>query len=489
MSRVAVIGAGVGGLACALRLRAAGHDVAVYEQSDVIGGKLGRYERTTPQGVFRFDTGPGLLTLPQVFGDLFATTGTTLTDELDPVPLDPVVRHVFADRSIVDTCTDHAEFQHRLADWGGPTAAAQWHRLWRRAAKVWNASWRHVLRSPVDGPGSLAGLAWRINDLVSIGPGRTLRGLGRAYLDDPRLRLLLDRYATYAGADPRRAPAALLAIPYAELTFGGWYLRGGVASLADALGRRCAAMGVRVHTGVPVASVESARGRVSAIHLGGERVGADIVVSNVDALVLYRDLLPSPPRAARLGERSLAGFVVLLGIRGHTEALAQHTVFFPGDYDAEFDAIFGRPARPVADPAIYVTMPDDRTVRPDGYEAWTILVNAPPHGALNWRSPGLAEAYADRILAVLAARGLEIRDRILFREVRTPADLESATGTPGGAIYGTPGHRLLKPPNRGPLRGLYLVGGSTHPGGGLPMVALSAQIVADLVAEDLRSST
>jgi len=172
-------------------------------------------------------------------------------------------------------------------------------------------------------------------------------------------------------------------------------------------------------------------------------------------------------------------------VRGHSPALAHHTVFFPTDYDAEFDAIFGRPARPASDPTVFVTVADDPSVRPEGSEAWFVLVNAAPQGddetSVDWRAPGVADTYADRVLATLAARGADVRDRVLFREIRTPADLEDATVTPGGAIYGTPRHGLtglFRPPNRGAARGLYLVGGSTHPGGGLPMVALSAEIVA-----------
>lgn len=131
---------------------------------------------------------------------------------------------------------------------------------------------------------------------------------------------------------------------------------------------------------------------------------------------------------------------------------------------------------------MFVTVADDPMVRPAGHEAWFVLVNAPRQGtaagAVDWRRPGLADAYADRVLDVLARRGMDVRDRLLFREVRTPADLDAATGAPGGSIYGTAGG-LLRPANRGPANGLWLVGGSTHPGGGLPMVTLSAQIVAD----------
>jgi phytoene dehydrogenase-like protein len=160
---------------------------------------------------------------------------------------------------------------------------------------------------------------------------------------------------------------------------------------------------------------------------------------------------------------------------------------FPRNYDAEFDAVFGSPgrrARPASDPAIFITRATDPAVHPPGTEAWFVLVNAPRHGtswtSVDWSRPGLAEAYRDRVLALLAARGLDLRDRLLFAEVRTPQDLAWATGAPGGAIYGTAGG-LLRPANRGPVEGLWLVGGSTHPGGGLPMVTLSAKIVADRI--------
>jgi phytoene desaturase len=483
MATVTVIGAGVGGLATAARLAAAGHRVTVFEQAATAGGKLGRRSRVTAEGTFRFDTGPSLFTLPQVAAELFTHTGGP-APELDLVALDPLVRHCFPDGTVLDSCAG-AGFADRISAAFGPSAAADWRRLWRRAGRVWDTSWRHVLTAPVDSPLQLAGLAWRLPDLAAIAPGRTLRGLGRRHLRDPRLRMLLDRYATYTGADPRRAPAALLAIPYAELEFGGWYLRGGLGTLADALLARCAALDVTVHFGTPVESVLVEGSRAAGVVLAdGTTVRSDLVVANADALHVYRDLLPSPRRAAGLARRSLGGFVLLLGVRGSTPQLAHHTVFFPRDYDAEFDAIFGTPARPPDDPAVFVTSADDPGARPDGHEAWFVLVNAPPQGPFDWRAPGVADGYADRVLATLAARGVDVRDRLLFREVLTPADLETATRSPGGAIYGTAGHGLtglLRPPNRGAVRDLFLVGGSVHPGGGLPLVMLSAKIVANRI--------
>jgi phytoene desaturase len=473
MSRVVVIGAGVGGLACAIRLAKLGHQVTVYEQSDVVGGKLGRHLVRSPAGEFRFDTGPSLITLPRVFADLLP--------ELDLVELDPLVRHRFTDGTVVDSCRDPAEFTARISAAFGAEAAADWQRLWLRAGRVWEASWRHVLTVPLESPVALARLGWRVRDLLAVAPGRTLHGLGRSMLRDPRLRMLLDRYATYAGADPRRAPAALVAIAYAELRYGGWYLPGGLAAIADALLAQASAAGVAVRTGTAVSRIRVDGGRVSGVRLfTGAPVSADVVVANADALHVYRDLLPTHGRAVRLAHgRSLGGFVLLLGLRGGPERPAHHTVFFPADTGAEFDAVFG--GRPAGDPTVFVTAPADPLVCPAGHEAWFVLVNAAPQSTMDWTVAGRADSYADRVLAVLAERGADVRDRVLVREVRTPADLERLTGAPGGAIYGTAAHGLLRPPNRGPVRGLFLVGGSVHPGGGLPMVLLSAAIVADLV--------
>jgi len=218
---------------------------------------------------------------------------------------------------------------------------------------------------------------------------------------------------------------------------------------------------------------------------------ADVVVANADATHLYHDLVsaPSALRRLRRATPSLSGFVLLLAVRGRTPRLAHHTVLFPADYDAEFDAVFGDPAQPVPDPTLYVSCPDDPAVRPDGHEAWFVLVNAPRHGsgpgALDWTAPGLASSYAERLLDLLAARGLDVRDRILSCTVRTPADLERETRSYGGAIYGTSSNGVaaafLRPSNRSPVPGLFLVGGSSHPGGGLPLVTLSAQITAGLI--------
>lgn len=488
VSRVVVIGGGVGGLAAAARLAGAGHEVVICEQAGTVGGKLGLLTRDG----FRFDTGPSLLTWPAVLAEVFAATGAPLHETLTLERVEPITRVRFADGATVETSSDLGRTAASLDAALRPGSGTEWLALLGRAERMWQAVERPVLRSPLDGPLALARLTTRVRDLAAIAPHRTLRDLGRALLTDPRLRMLLDRYATYAGSDPRRAPAALATIPYLEQRFGGWYVRGGLYRIAEALRDRACERGARLRLHARVAAIETASGRVSGVRLAdGERLAAEVVVANADARMVFDRLLADEAAGARRARRrlravapSLSGLALLLGVRGRTPDLAHHTVLFAADYDAEFDALLGPQPRPVADPTLYVAVPPDPAVAPPGHEAWFVLVNAPRCDQWPW-SADTAEREADRLLDLLAARGLDVRGRVLFREVRTPADLERHTGAVGGAIYGSSSNGVraafLRPGNRGPLPGLFLVGGSAHPGGGLPLVLLSAAIAAELI--------
>ncbi len=493
MSRVVVVGAGVGGLAAAARLAALGHEVTVCEAAATVGGKLGLVSHDVPGlGTFRFDTGPSLVTMPQVFRDLFDATGGW-PDDLALTPLEPLARYRFADGTAFDASSDLDEHCARLDDALGAGAGEDWRGFSARAGRVWEASRGPFLESALDGPRTIARLAVRQpRDITAIAPGRSLRALGRRHLRDPRLRTYLDRYATYTGSDPRRAPAALAAVPYVEQAYGGWYVPGGLHRLGQAIRERATACGAELRLGAEVVRITTDDGRASGVVLNdGTRLPADVVVANADAATVYGSLVDAPLAARRLARAtpSLSGFVLLLAVEGRTPGLAHHNVLFPTDYDAEFDAVFGDPARPVPDPTLYVSAPNDPAVRPDGCEAWFVLVNAPRHGrgrgALDWRAPGVAEAYADHLLDLLDERGLPVRERVRWSRTLSPADLEERTGAVGGAIYGTSSNgasaAFLRPANRSPVPGLFLVGGSSHPGGGLPLVTLSAQIVAGLV--------
>jgi phytoene desaturase len=489
VARVVVIGAGVGGLAAAARLAAQGHRVAVHERAATHGGKLGEYRRDG----FTFDTGPSLLTLPQVFTDLFAATGGPADLEIEPV--DPVCGYRFADGTRLDLPFDAAAVPAALDAALGPGSGAAWQALHDRSARLWDLVGEPVLHRPLRAR-DLVRFSARLRDLRVVAPWLTVRGLGEQLLPDPRLRMWLDRYATYSGSDPRRAPAVLSVTPYVEQRFGAWWVRGGLHRLGDALLERCRVLGVAVHLDSAVAEITTSGRGVSGVRLAdGRPVPADVVVSDADARLLYDRLLPGRAVAVRTVRAvlrrtpvSVAGFVLLLALDGAARAgQPAHRIWFPPDYDAEFDALFRRPA-PVRDPTVYVHSPADPAMAPAGGEAWFVLVNAPTHdpaGGVDWDAPSLRERYADRVLEVLASRGEDVRGRVRWREIRTPADLERGTAAPGGAIYGTASHgmlaALLRPANRSPVPGLYLVGGSAHPGGGLPIVALSAKIVADLV--------
>ena len=489
-SHVVVIGGGVGGLAVAARVSVKGHRVTLLEHTDRVGGKLFTYER---EG-FAFDTGPSLFTLPAVFRDLFLKTGKSLEQSVDLQELDPAFRYVFADGSEVTLPgVDPAKCAKALGDAFDAEVETQWREFTARGAQMWRLTRGPFLQSPLKGWKSLIPLA-NLRDVKSIAPFTSLRTLARKYFTDPRMIMIVDRYATYTGSDPRRAPAVLATIPYIEQVFGAWHIGGGLGSLATALEKRCNERGVDIRVAVTVTNIDTHAERVSGVRLDtGEFIAADIVVSNSDA-TLTSDLLSQQDqkRVPSIAHApSLAGFVLLLALEGNTKAIAHHNVWFPENYDDEFDAIFGKQPTPPTDPAIYACVPNDPQMRPSSdCESWFILVNAPGHDAqgkngFNWNTPGFKEKYAERILDNLAARGTDIRPRIKWQEIRTPADLEREVMAPGGSIYGTssngPRAAFTRPANQSKIPGLYLVGGSSHPGGGLPLVGLGAEITAELI--------
>ena len=495
MARIIVIGAGMGGMAAAARLKVKGHDVTVIEASDTHGGKLGTFRRDG----FAFDTGPSLFTIPAVYRDLFLKTGGPLEDSVELVPLDPGFTYRFADASTLPMPGVGVGMgAAAMGDAFGGQSADQWRALMERAGRMWAATRRPFLESPLTGARDLIPLARDLGAVRTVAPWQTLRGLGTSTLTDWRARQVFDRYATYSGSDPRKAPAVLATIPYVEATFGAWHIAGGLRSLGDALRARLDERGVTVRLSTPATRILLSGDRVSGVQVaGGEVLPADVVVANADASHVYGSLLGDraprdPVRRLARATPSLSGFVLLLAVRGRTPGLTHNNVWFPRDYDAEFDSIFDRHPRPVDDPTIYACVPDDPGMRPTDGEAWFVLVNAPRHspggerpGTIDWDFPGLADSYADRVLARLAERGTDLTGRVLWRELRTPADLERATGAPGGSIYGTSSNgaraAFLRPQNASPVPGLFLVGGSAHPGGGLPLVGMSAEIVANLV--------
>lgn len=459
--RIAVIGAGVGGLAAGVRLAHVGHSVVVFESASTPGGKCGRVER----GGFAWDSGPSLLTMPWVLRDLFSQTGAPLDDELELLRVEPVTRYEFADGSRLDLSADLPQAMEALEAWS-PGAGADWVRFLGICGGMWRASVPFLTGPPPWPPRRprQGDPAPDPRDFLRVRPWWTLRDLAKSTVRDPRLRMVIERFATYAGADPRRAPAALAVAGYVEHAFGAWHPRGGLYEIVQALVRRLHTLGGELRCDERVGSVIRRQGRTAGVEIASGAYDADAVVVNAE---------PPEPRAGR--ERSLSGFALMLGLEGRTPGLAHHTIAFPSDYDAEFDDVFVH-RRPVREPTLYTSVSciTNPAEAPPGAENWFVLANAPARTDLDWST------YGDRILERL---GPQVAPRVRARAQRSPVDLERETGAAGGAIYGDAPHGRLGTLKRSPnavrgTGGLWRVGGTTHPGGGLPLVMLSGQIVA-----------
>lgn len=468
------MGAGVGGLAAGVRLAASGHDVTVLEEAESCGGKAGRW---TSEG-FTFDTGPSLLTMPWVFEELFSQTGVGLADSgVELVRVEPVTRYRFADGSSVDLSSDVPVAVDALEAWSAG-AGADWSRFLRTCAAMWKASGPYLSGPPPWPPRRPAAGEPTPDprDLLRVRPWHTLRTLARALARDPRLRMIIERFATYAGADPRRAPAALAVAGFVEHAFGAWHVRGGIYELVAALEARLLELGGSLRYETRADALLLSGSSVTGVSTAVGLLHAEAVVWAGDALALDR-LLGRPTQPER--ERSLSGLALMLGLRGRTPGLTHHAITFPADYDAEFDDVFVARRLP-RDPTLYVSAScaTDASEAPVGAENWFVLVNAPSGTALSAES---LDAYE----AMLVER-LGVGSRIVTSARRTPDDLERETGAARGAIYGAAPHGRLGTLGRpGPavrgVRGLFRAGGTAHPGGGLPLVALSGRIVADLI--------
>lgn len=474
-----VVGAGVGGLTAAIRLAAVGHQVMILERNPVVGGKVADFE----EAGYRFDLGPTLLTLPHVFDEVFRLAGTTLADEVDLVRLDPQIRYRWPNGSVLDVPDDPAATMVAVEQFA-PGSGAAWAKFAAHAEQLWDISERTFLAGPMGSPLSLISRMTSPFDIARIDGNRTLAKAAESYFDDPRLQQLVGRYATYSGSSPYQAPATLACIAHIEQAFGCWYVTGGISRLRDALVRAAASMGVDVRTGVDVGRVSAERGAVTGVELAdGGSEAADIVVSNVDAAHLYTDLLPNEKQARKLDKvgMSQSAFVMCAAVRGRTEGISHHNVLFSLDDRQEFRYL--EAGQMPIDQTIYacVSSVTDPGQAPLDCENWYVLVTTPPAIGID------KKLMTAGVLNRLAERGIDLRHRIEFTRTMVPADFDARYRAIGGAIYGTSSNgkraAFSRPSNVGPVHGLYLVGGSTHPGGGLPMVATSARIVADLVAD------
>lgn len=490
---IAVIGAGLGGLTVAARLARRGHRVTIYEKSDRVGGKC----HTEWIDGFGFDTGPSLLTIPAVYRDFFMKTGRGV--DLDLIALDPAFDYHFADGSRVQlpNLSRHRAVEEISRSFGDESGR-QWGELLERAASMWQASRTDFVEKALPTLPAVLRRGKVIRDLATIAPLTTLRRFAERRLDDHRLRYIIDRYATYTGSDPRKVPAVLLTIAFVEEAFGAWHISGGLGRLVEKVSARADDLGVKVALNSAVKRIRHDQNQVTGLLLeSGEEISADIVISNADAYLLYNSMLGEnvvgrERKNINRTTPSLSGFSLLIGLRPAERRLLEHhhTVFFPSDYDAEFNEIFDE-QRPVSDPTIYICSPNDRAMVPEsGGENLFVLINAPrhkPEGGFDWSAPGVVAAYGEKIIELMVKRiGVDFRDRIAVKRFRSPLDIELDYASLGGSIYGPSSNGVKaafrRAPNVSRLDGLYNVGGSAHPGGGLPLVGLSGEIVADAIS-------
>lgn len=486
---IGIVGAGLGGLSAAIHLALRGKHVTVYEANAAAGGKAAELRR---EG-YRFDTGPSLLTMRFVIEEIYRVADARDDERVEFVPVDPICRYFFADGAVLDASADEGAFREQVrvlspSDADAVTRFLDYsQRIYDRTADIFLfnplTELKHVLR-------------WKnlgtLLRLPQIDPFRTVHEGVRSHFTDPRLVQLFDRYATYNGSNPYTAPATLNIIPFVEYRLGAYYVRGGVYALVRSLEAIAQRLGVEFRYDARVDRITVRTGAVTGVEVDGIHHAHDAVVSNADAVATITRLLSrtgrkSARRAARYErlEPSCSGLVFLWGVRGQHERLAQHNIFFSEHYADEFADIFQRRIPP-REPTVYVSITSkaDPAHAPKDGENWFVLVNMPYLTEEN-RAVDVGRVRT-AVLRRLRAAGVDIEANIAFEEVITPADLEHRFAANKGSIYGvssnTRGAAFLRPQNRiSDPKGLYLCGGSAHPGGGVPLVLLSGKIAAELV--------
>ncbi len=455
-------------MAVALRLRARGFAVSVFEAGPTFGGKMNRWES---QG-FTFDTGPSLITMPWVFEDLFRAAGSRLQDHVELLPLHPLSEYVYDDGTRFTYTSDLPEWMRTLKHLE-PRDVDGFFRFQELGARIFEVSKRTFLKhAPSERPGPEALASLRYMPL-RYGWGNYHRTV-QAHFRSPYLQQLYDRYPTYVGSSPYQSPATLALIPYLEYSFGGYAVRGGLYTIAQGLIDLCGRNGVTLCANSRVDRIHTEGGAAKGVVLsGGQSVPADVVVMNGDSLMLPGML----GQTQRTDARSMSGFVMLLGLKQKLSNIAQHTIFFSPDYQSEFADIFDHDRFP-SDPTVYVNAAN-------GNDTLFIMANSPAIGA-RWDEAQTATAR-QRVMARLKRGGFpDLEDQIVVEDVWTPKRIEERYLMPGGSIYGSNSHgwgnAFFRPRNRdAKIQNLYRVGGSTHPGGGTPTVLLSAEITCRLI--------
>jgi phytoene desaturase len=501
---IIVIGGGLAGLASACVLAARGHAVHLLERNDWLGGKAARLT----QDGFEFDMGPTILTMPRVLHRIFNEADRDLNDYLTLHALNPQWRCFFEDGSVLSLDQDVAAMQQRLKGFSGDAAAAGYKQFIDYAAHLHDISERFFFWKSIDGLGDIFDFGGSFNartlqDVLRMRMGRSVANTVRRYAPDWRVAQMLDHFIQYIGSSPYGSPAILCGIAHMQTAEGVWYPEGGTRAVPTALTQLASELGVQLETDIEVDRIELRGGRARAVRLAdGRTLPAAAVVSNMDAVRTYRDLIGDQAHSSmhrKAFEPACSGVVLYLGLNKAYEHLAHHNFVFSANPETEFNWIYHR-GEPAPDPSAYLAAParTDPAVAPAGGEALYVLVHTPYLRAHHdWRKDGaLYRQYRTTILDKLKrTAGLhDIEQRIVTESALTPQDIHDRYHVLNGAIYGLASHGkflgAFKPGNRrDDVPGLYLAGGAAHPGPGMPMVLMSGWIAANSLDQDQPAST
>ncbi len=499
MSRIAVVGGGLAGLAAAIRCAHAGHEVTLFEKNDRAGGKMNVIEERG----FLFDTGPTIMTMPQNLNRLFASVGRRREDYIPLVPLDPQWRAFFEDGKVINVWGNRGKMTEEIRRFSSKDADS-YARFREYAQRMYGFAerfffWRSVSNlNDLLAMNGLMGME-SMKILWQIDPLATVSNAIDRHFQEPHVRQILEHFMQYVGSDPHRVPAFLTAIHHIQMEFGVWYPMGGMNRIAAGLTRLANDLGVKIVLNAQISRIVTEGFRVRGVELQGEMVPADAVLANSNFVRSHKELLPATATKRRIEnnpkryEPACSGIVIYFGVDRKYDSLWHHDFFFSKDPKREFEDIYRRKI-PTQDPTLCVCAPSrtDASVAPPGCENVYVLVHTPYlQGKENWET--LYRPYRDLIVRKLERCGLtDFRKHIVVEKWMTPVDLEQRYRVDRGAIYGIASHGRFrggfKPSNRSKdFSNLYFCGGSVNPGPGVPMALMSGQIAADCVLEDIGS--
>lgn len=509
----AIIGAGIAGIASAIRLAVKGYEVDVFEANAYPGGKLSTFDLTGASGTYRFDAGPSLFTLPTLVEELFLLAGENPNDHFEYIRLPEICRYFWDEGTRLTAWADTDRFAHEIETQLGEPADRIRNFLQDSAFK-YTITDQLFLQNSLHKAGTWLGrraMHGYLN-LPRLGVFGTMNGANSRMFSHPKVVQLFNRYATYNGSDPYQTPALLNIIPHLEYNIGAFFPVNGMVSITDSLVALARRLGVRFHFNTRVEEIVVENGKAVGIKVGAKerrkegvrgQKGTEtitsssslfspysLLVSNMDITPTYRRLMPTQPAPERTlrQPRSSSGLIFYWGIRRAFTELNLHNIFFSNDYETEFDYLFHRRDRLYNDPTIYLNItskhkPDDA---PPGCENWFILLNAPANEGQDWDSI-IAQTRQDVIRKLNHNLGVDVASLIECEAVLDPRTIESRTSSAQGALYGTASNNrfaaFLRHPNfSSKIKNLYFVGGSVHPGGGIPLCLLSAKIAVQIAA-------